>query len=326
MADYCNITTDLTRVFPQINDYHGRERLVGWTIASGQTNTYYVPFQGYIDNVFENGIALTSRSSIADTESNAGSYYSDTTNNVLYVHTSGSDAPTGYELEAGEDWVTLKTWARDKAQQQVDADLNSRYSTPLLPRIDKDHDIADFEFPIVEATAVFTCYLLVRRVTRGADHAQMLLKMYSNPNPDIGEQKGIIDKLKDGDTLLQDQISPREAGKFNVRAGGSNSTELLKIIGTYTGTQAQRWKLVIDTAGAPGTATYKLSYDNGTNYDYTLEETTNEDNLYVNLNYGLWGYFPASSYSLNDTWTIDVYPQDASLINGAKVGTVILER
>lgn len=321
MADYCNVTTDLTDVYPAIEDFQLKERVEEWTIASGQTYTYYKAGVGQVNQVFEDGVQMSVQTSIANVESNAQSYYYDPDADILYIQTSGTDIPTDYVIEIGEDWDSFKTNMRDKAQQIIDAYLNTRYSTPLMPRVNQDHDSSAFEYPIVRAAALYTCYLIVNRRMPGSDDAMSLLREVYN----YEEPKGLINQIMDGDMVLQDQISPREAGKWNIRPGSSNSTELLLIRGSYTGPEFQTWKLVIDTAGAPGTATYKLSYDNGGTYDYTLEETRESDSLYVSLGMGLYAYFPASTYSEDDEWTIDVYPKNAE-ITGAKVASIAMER
>lgn len=322
MADYCNVTTDLTDVYPSIDDFQLKERVEEWTIASGQTYTYYKGGTGQVNQVFEDDLQMTVQTSIANVEANAGSYYYDSDNDVLYIQTTGTDIPTDYLIEIGEDWDSFKTRMRDKAQQIIDAYLNTRYSTPLMPRINQDHDSTAFEYPIVRATSLYTCYLIVNRRNPGSEDAlKLLTEVYNHEEP-----KGIIKQILDGDLVLQDQISPREAGKWNIRVGSSNSTELLLLRGSYTGSSFEKWKLVIDGAGAPGTATYKLSYDNGGTYDYTSQDTRDDgDSLYVDLGYGLYAYFPASTYSVDDEWTIDLFPLDAD-VQGAKAVSIAMER
>lgn len=78
-----------------------------FTLTSGQTNTYQVAWtipDTTITNCSEMGArvwevsggvetALTQRATIAAVEANPGSYFSDLTNNLLYVHSSNSSSP-----------------------------------------------------------------------------------------------------------------------------------------------------------------------------------------------------------------------------------------
>ena len=81
----------------------------GWTLTASQTYTYEISFWNEsitlasdatkniikeISKVIEEGTELTERSSIAEVESNAGSYWQDDSVKKIYVHTVGSDCPS----------------------------------------------------------------------------------------------------------------------------------------------------------------------------------------------------------------------------------------
>ena len=77
--------------------------------------------------VTENGTELTTRATYALCVANASSWYYDSTNQSLYVHTSGSDTPTGYIIMSFGWWELLSTHA---------GDYNSK---PYLSRLEKSN-------------------------------------------------------------------------------------------------------------------------------------------------------------------------------------------
>jgi hypothetical protein len=329
MADYCNATTDLQNEFVDIERYAGEEIIDDWAAVSGYANTYKSIFTGTIQGVYQSGTKLTLQTSIALTNTNAGSYYYDSTNDILYIHTTGSDSPDGYVIVNGEPFGTVASWSIKKAMEMVDAYLNKIYSTPLIPRSSSQHgDTAVYEYPIIKATASIACSYIVQRSSPSDTLVNILLKRAYNSNPEPGEEKGIINQLVDGDLILQDQISPREVGHWNVLPSTGNSVDAIPILsGVYNGANYSIWRLQIDAAGVPGTGTYKQSYDRGTEYDeggHQLRDSgSNSERIY--LGYGLYAYFPVVSYTVGDYWEIELFPlSDTS--TGGKVYTIRLTK
>jgi len=76
------------------------EALNLWTLAGGQTNTYWCATSLHVDDVKENGVSLTSRASIGAVESNAASYFWDQAAGRVYVHCTGSVLPSTMNLQA----------------------------------------------------------------------------------------------------------------------------------------------------------------------------------------------------------------------------------
>jgi len=155
MADYCNTTTDLQRVFSGIETYNGLEIAEDFTLVSG--TVYRKHGTGFVSAVLWNGTALEEASSTPSPLSSLGEgeFYYSAAADTLYINDAAD--PADGDILVGEDWDTLKTACRDKAQQMVDAYLNNKYVTPLIPRSKQVHDTADYEYPIVRATALCTC-------------------------------------------------------------------------------------------------------------------------------------------------------------------------
>lgn len=328
---YCNTTTDLRDVYPQIDQYQGKRKITGWTATSGQSNTYESHGTGYVEQAFDDGAQLTVQTSIANTESNAGSYYYDSDADVLYVHALDSDDMTSatITIEAGVDWDAFKTRMNNQAHEYLDSYLNTKYPTPLMPRLIKTHGAGDYEAPVVRACALLTCAFIVGRLRPDSPVSSLLMKQAYNPAPEVGEVPGIINQLLAGDMVLQEQISGREPGNWNIYANSSNSgTGYIWLIGRYYGAQYEKWRLQIDTAGAPGTATYKLSYDTGSNWDTTTQATfsTDDNDRRIHIGSGVYAVF-YGTFVEDDFWDIELFPMtDTINVTAAKIGTIEVSR
>ena len=167
--------------------------------------------------------------------------------------------------------------------------------------------------PIKTASAALTCRNIVRRLFPGDPVQRTLEKIALNSNPAEEEEPGLINQILDGKIFIQDQISPAEVGNIgNIVEGSSNSgTGYIRFApgSRYSGSAHQRWRLKIDTAGAPGTATWKLSFDAGTNYDLTLQVTFNEDSndRRIYLAQGIYVVF-WGTFTTDDQWDFDLFP------------------
>jgi len=298
---YCNTTSDLVAVYPKIDHFQFNEILEDFTQDSTYTSTYKKSRVGYAGQVFENTKQLTEQSSVSDVNSNAGSFYYDTDTDILYVHTTNSNDPSNYDIFYGEDWDALKSSANNQAHEMLDSMLGHVMKVPIEPRMRKYHGTADYDYPIVRACALLTCYILVDRID--SEEAQKIYDRVSN-----GDRTGIVDKILDGKIHIEDQITHTEPGGWNV-IEKSSSSGYIKITGKYTGSQKQLWELKIDTAGAPGTATWKLSKDGGSTYSPTEQNTRDDDNvnLRVSIGSGLYVEF-YGTFVEDDYFKFIVYP------------------
>lgn len=311
--NYCNITTDLQRVFSRIEDYQAKEIIENWTLHL--SNRWKKQGTGYLEKLWVDELAYTLTDTAAVDEEE---FYYDADKDVLYIHITGDTDPNDSEIYVGEDWDTYKTAMRDKAQQIIDSYLNGKYATPLVPRNRKTHDDSDYEYPIVQATALCTCWLIINRVEPNDISGKALYKQFYNPMPEPGEVKGIINQLIDGELVLQDQISAREVGCWNIFPNPSNSVDSFPIFsGIYTGSQYKIWRLQVDTAGAPGTGTWKVSYDGGTTWDLNLKDMKNatNDQYRMSIADGIYVYWPNVSYGDGDYWDIELHPLSDTATN-----------
>jgi|GEM_PF-1990321 len=325
MADYCSITTDLEEVFPGLEKYQLRERVESWT--SEASNVYSKAFTGNVAAVFVDGAQYTLDT---DTSPDAGKYYYSADVDILYIHITADGNPSANTIYIGEDWDGLLTKSRDRAQQMVDARLNNKYETPLVPRSQQIHNTAVYEYDIVRVTALLTCWLVVSRRDADCKDAKMLYKQVWNPDPGEGESKGLLNLLMDGEIVLQDQISVRETGEknFNVNPYSSNTVDFQPIFfGPYSGNKPMVWRIQIDTGGALGTATYKVSYDQGSNWDLTLQKTKDDDNNQIRFSIasGIYVRFPETTWVVNEYWDLELIPQGDTATN-AKISSIPVVR
>ena len=132
-----------------------------------------------------------------------------------------------------------------------------------------------------------------------------------NPSPGPDESPGLLNQILSGEITLQNQTSARELGGWNIYAVGTNTATQYPVLrGAYNDIYSRIWKFVMDTAGAFGTATWKVSFDNGTNYDLTLQKTydASQDQRRFYVANGVWVEWPNTTYALNDTWSFEMIP------------------
>jgi hypothetical protein len=309
---YCNVTTDLTDVSLYAEQYQGKRIIEGWTLVSGQTKVYYHYATGQVNQVFAEGTPLTARASIALCEANASSYFYDATIDILYISNSaGTDPDSATVVEIGEDWDGFKTTMRNSAEEEMDGYLKSKYYVPLLPRIRKVHSTGDYESIIKNICAALTCRNIIRRVNPSDPNVRNLEKIAINSDPPDGEEKGLINKLLDGDIALQDQITANEVTGWRVYPYASNTaTAYLWLIGKYAGAHHEYWRLQIDTLGAVGAATWKLSHNAGSTWRTTLQSTfiSGSEDRRIHLAEGVYALF-YGTFGVGDYWDIEVFPE-----------------
>jgi len=320
MPAYCNITTDLQDVFSRIEEYQAKEVVKNWTLVS--STIYKKAGTGFVSMVFWNGTQLVAHTTSSVT---AGRFYYDADVDILYVNNS-ADPDDSNIVEAGVDWDGFKTIMRNRAMEIVDSYLNKKYTTPLVPRDDKTHSSGYYyEWPIVEATACITCALIIKRVSPNDSNGVNLFKRAINPRPGTDENIGLLDMYIAGELARQDEITPREVGNWAIYAKSTNTgSDSPQIRGTYTGSYYRKWVVKVDTGGAPGTGTYKVSYDNGSTWDLTTQDMKDDKDFEMYIANGIYIYWPNVTYTLNDEWRIELYPLSSS--TQSKVGSMRITR
>jgi hypothetical protein len=319
MTTYCNITTDLIRAYARIDDFKEMKTLRGWVVYSG--SVYSLSNTGYVSQLFQGGIQLTAVASIATVA--AGKYYYDANTDTLYAQ-STTGLVTSYVMQSGEDWDALKTWAITEASGIVDAMLDGKFPVPIPENPDGSSTLK-WDAPLVDACALMACSKIAGRReppkfnpdgTGGNITADLMLA-----------GRSVLKDYIKGDLKFSWELTKDEIGGTGIiGTSGNTSIGMFQLQGTYNGADEDYWMLKIAVGGALGTATYQLSYDNGTTYETAV--TTLTTNLWQTLASGIEIRFfsrggGASSFIANDTWQIVLTPKTKSL-SSPKIGTIDL--
>jgi len=265
---YCNILDDLQSVFKDIESFQGNDTLVTWGLDSGSTYSKYNT--GHVGAVWENGVSLgTEKTSIATVEAAAGSWWWDSTNDILYVHASDSADPDTHTMTAHGVgiWSAYKQRMVDRASEEFESMLNNKYPLPL-PFARRSYEGLNYDSNIVEAVACLTCAKIIK--ARDPDNSladKLYRRVWDEENGrGIGwfYYKGIWSFSFEA---TQDEFD----GNLKRTVIGTGSTGRIWVAGRGSRGNRRKVALIITTAGAPGTAVYKISSDNKTTWTENLE-------------------------------------------------------
>jgi hypothetical protein len=150
-----------------------------------------------------------------------------------------------------------------------------------------------------------------------------------NPEPPSDESKGLLNQLLDGDIVLTDQASVKRAGGWILVPYASNTVTRGPILsGEYSGIKKEKWRIQIDTSGAPGTGDYKVSYNGGTSWDLTDQEMidTDEDEIRMGITEGIYIEWPAGVAQVSgEYWDLYLFP-NTDTVETATIGSIELRR
>ena len=316
MSNYCNITTDLIDVFDRIEEYNVKRRLQQkFEVHSG--SVYKMSGTGYMEVLYENGVALTNVSSIASIDA-ASKWFYDTAADVLYLRNTDSDDPDNDTITSGLDWENHKTRMRDEASEDIDGMLDAKFKRPI-PESRNYHTSDKYDSSLKEATALQTCYKIVKRVPGDRKLALSLSDQVTND-----KDRGIIDRYNNGKLRFSWDITPDELGHSNIEANSANTGNgFIEIKGLYLGDADKSWQVEIDGTGATGTSTFKWSKDAGVTYQETTVTTNDEwRTLGDGLSIRFWDR--GGSFTSGDKW--DVYVITESNREDIVKPTIHLER
>jgi len=313
---YCDITTDLRRVFDGIDNFASRNVMNEFTLVSGQTNTYEKRNTGYVGAVWQNGTELTAKTSIATVEGTAGTWWYDSTNDILYVHSTNNADPDTHTIEtATDDWVSEKTQARNDAMEMVESMLDPRFPRPL-PFARYSYTTGDvYDYDLKRATALMTCFILIKR----HDPTNPLCELFRKEVWDEETKTGILYEHFHGSRAFSFETTKDDfKGRLENIVLDSTSTGRVYLAGQSDSEDHYQIRVKIDTAGAVETATYKASLDNGRSWDSTLNTTYEQ---FTHLAFGIYVRF-VGTFILNDEWLIDI-PGKEETIN-SRISTINL--
>jgi len=314
MATYCNITTDLFEVDPDI-EVHDQKRVIrGWETVSG--NICAANNVGYIGVLFASGEDLgDAEDAVGDVNAEGEWFYDADEDKVTYY---GATSATTIVMEGGEDWVTLKTRAVQRASEVVKSFVNR----PILKQEGTGQQTPDsrsYPWVITHSTACIAVSLLMRDKSLAAE----VRKEAINPNwgEDIGESPGWLDQIKNGTFKLWNEIGLAEK-EGDVREVSIDSDSTGTVIDTHVGSGGitTAWDVIelkIDTGGTvtEGTVNETVTFTSKVSNGTMIKYTTVASEAYIQLDYQHIGWnvyvrFGPGVYTADDEWEVEVSSMD----------------
>ncbi len=301
---FCNITTDLAFIEPNIAEYDGKRSLPGNFTTTDTSNLYQLNNTGFIDQLYKDGVEMTS---VTDTPNADNEYnYSASTDSVQFFLASSSvSALNSSVFEASQDWATLKTEAVNRASDFV----RSYLPFPIYPNKGvgtADATGSDFPEIIVRSTAIMAVESLVRPYD--FERAEQIKSQAMND-----EETGFLDRLRKGEiTLYQSEDESKYRGILRPVSINANTTggivdikgkssypwDVIKIIITNGGTF---------TAGVENT-TVKFSSFVGNENGLKLEQMASDeiiDGYWQLVGHNMYVRFSPGVYH-TDEWELEV--------------------
>ncbi len=277
----------------------------GWT-ETATSNQYIAEQTGDIQQLFASKANLGAAEANAAAVTSNGKWFYDSTTDTVYYFNDAAD-PNALTMEAGEDHATFMTWLLAEATKAINERLDAKFKIP----INKDKD-GLYPQVIIQATALMAAVIVTR--DENADLSVAYMSQLIEPDALPGQGNGLIDELNRGTIKLPVAVDAHSASGEVSIVGVTGNMELVDSIGCYSGSPLyDEIKVICDTAGVWGTATFKVFKLNETTkvpknellLDSTLMETD-----YIDIGNGLRIRFngPTNAAAVqNDEWQIAVY-------------------
>ena len=321
MSTYCNVTTDLYRAYPRLEEHKEQKTVRGWVVNAG--SVYKKANTGYGEMLFENGLPMTAVTLLASVA--AGKFYYDSANDILYAQsTTGTMVTSTNSYVWGIDWDTKKDWAVEEASARIDALLDPKFPIPI-PENARGTSSQHWDLPIINATALLACSLIVG----GSEPAKFNADgSGTNMTADLFiAAKSIIDQYNKGEMAFSWELTKDEIGGYNIIPASTNtSIGMFQLRGQFDETEDATFIIKIGTGGALGTATYLLSVDNGVTYGTAVLTLTTHG--WVDLSDDIQIRFfdrgaTTTAFIANDTWTVDL-SSSGNTQSRSRIGSVNL--
>lgn len=313
---YCTID-DLQMVFKDIEQFNGQTVVEDFTITSGQTNTYQKEHTGLVGYVTQNDTPLTVRASIALTEANAGSFYYDSTNDILYIHATDSADPDTHTIEIAEkSFSAMFTYFSNVAFERLESMLDPKYPRPLPFAKSATYQGYNYDADIVNAASILTAIEFIRYNDPENGLVEIFEKSLWNPQ----EESGMLWEYRKGLRAFSFETTKDQFdGNVTMLVHDAASTGLIHLAGVGDRSNRQIIRLKITTGGAVGTAEYQISTDLETSWSGTALTKTQYLYLYNGVYVKFTGTFVA-----DDKW--EIYFAGDEEVTGATIRSIQLRR
>ena len=295
---YCNTTSDLQMVFKDIEKFNGL--VIRETFVSESGNVYRLANTGLVANVQENDVALLLKTSIAEVEAAAGSFWYDSTLDILYMHSSDDADPDTHTIKTSEMiWSVFKTYQTNRAFQQMENMLDPLYPRPLPFAVNNYNDF-NYDSDIVESAALLACINIIKYRDSENPLVKLLQKRVWWNVED--EEQGILWEYREGKRSFSFETTKDQFdGNIQQTVKDDNSTGLIQLVGNGDRTDRKYIYIKITTAGATGVAKYALSFDNEVTYE-TAVLTSFQYQLLANNIYMKF----SGTFVLDDKWLVNI--------------------
>jgi len=302
---FCNTTTDLTFIEPNIAEYDGKRVLPSNFTTTDTSNLYQLNNTGFVGQLYKDGVEMTS---VTDTPNadNEYNYSSSTDSFQFFLSSSSVSALNSSVFESSQDWATLKTEAVNRASDFV----RSYLPFPIYPNKGvgtADATGSDFPEIIVRSTAIMAVESLVRPYD--FERAEQIKSQAMND-----EETGFLDRLRKGEiTLYQSEDESKyrgilrpvsinantTGGIVDIRGKSSYSWDVIKIIISNGGTF---------TAGVENTAVKFNSFVGNENGLKLEQMAINEiiDGYWQLVGHNMYVRFSPGLYTTSDEWELEV--------------------
>ena len=302
---YCNTTTDLTFIEPNISEYDGKKVLASNFTTTDTSNLYQLNNTGFIDQLFKDGVEMTS---VTDTPNADNEYnYSTSTDSFQFFLSSSSvSALNSSVFEASRDWNDLKTEVVKRASDFV----RNYLPFPIYPNKGVGSgDATNFDYPeiISRCTAIMAVESLIRPYdVEKADQIK---------SQAINEQgTGFLDMLRKGEiTLYQSEDESKHRGILRIVSTDTNTTGGIVDIRGRSNYPWDIIKIIISAGGtfSAGTANTSVKFNSfiGNENGLKLEQMANDeiiDGYWQLVGHDMYVRFSPGVYVANDEWELEV--------------------
>jgi len=303
---YCNITSDLLFIDPNLSEYDGKKVLASNWLSSGVSHLFYLYNTGDCSGqVYRDGKELTSTTS---QPSSNDEYRYNASTDLLEYYSSGGSANTlnSSVFESSRDWVELKTEAVKRASDFI----RSALPFPIYPNKGVGtQDAVGNDYPeiIVRSTAIMAVESLVRPYD--VEKADTIRSQAMND-----EGTGYLDMLRKGEmTLYSSEGESKHKGILRIVSVNSNTTGSIVDV---RGRSTYPWdiiKIKISNGGTitAGTANTTVKFDSlvGNENGLKLEPMATDeiiDCYWQLVGHDMYIRFSPGVYATNDEWELEV--------------------
>ena len=233
---YCNNTTDLLGILPELQAYDRKRLVSNWQTYSG--SVYRSDSVGYVAMLYKDGKELGAVQSSLGNVDTEGEWFLDEAFDSVFTYSAADPNESSYE--AGEDFSDLKTRVvKEQAER-----LRSYVGRPILSRQGVGTQSAsgrNYDWLIVNANATLAVSELVK--STNPELGMALEKRIIDPETSLG----LLDLLKSGEYKLWNEVAHQD----QIRTVTVNAATTSAIVDTR-GNPSTEWdivKIVIDTGG-----------------------------------------------------------------------------